>query len=369
MPRAKNTGPGCSANFAGDGLGLSSESESDISSEEEMEQTRSRIGRKAVDSSDSEDEARISRKASNSRRTKSRVAAPFTPTRSSAVPISASTASASDGSSEWDTVEVAYYMCASLRDLAEGKVAPELKLSDNAMAVFDDSPDKRTDTHICGSMSIVDYESTFPVSMHIDVAGTSENTPSKSVTHTGSRGALTIRPKTAYTATDAVGKKIAQGAMALDAKREFLTSYPGWNDSNIEEGITYTPNGETALIVPDHPVISYFNMAYQHLGESLITKDAIDPDLGVYKARADDTKECLESLKQNMQKHLQMQNLYNVKFQLSRARGEIGDDGKIAWDDAEEVLDGLSAARSPDALLDAKHKIYVTVKYEFRALP
>ena len=92
----------------------------------------------------------------------------------------------------------------------------------------------------------------------------------------------------------------------------------------------------------------------------------------MYMTSAEDTRACLASLKRTMQDRLKIQNLYNVSFSLSRAHGEVlteGDDaGKIAWDDEEEILDGVQGRTTADVILDAKRTFYATIAYKYRTL-
>lgn len=364
MPREQETGPACATNLVGDGFDFDSSS----SSEDEAPASNGRVSaRRAPSSSDDEPSyrnpaRRVQGRSKSGGRTV-RMHSLSGPTRVSAA---AAAEAAAPSESDWKEVRVMYRLSSSLRELADGNKEALLKLSDKALQIFDDSPDKRSENHICGGMSVVEYDSTFPVSMHLDVNGVKADTPIKSFTSTGSSGAMTIRPKSSF--SDVKGLQIAAGNLDMAEKSAFLRDYKGWNLNNVEQGITFAVNGENAFVEAGHPVISYFNAVLEEDGDDPLTEDDLLPGTNMFMTSAEDTRVCLASLKRTMQQRLQIQNLYNVSFALRRAHGEPDDDGNVAWDDAEEVLDGVQGQKTADALLDTKRTFYATVAYKFRTL-
>ena len=369
MPRNGDNGPACGVNFVGDDLNFDDSS----SSEDEVPLRNSRVSSRANDSSD--EETQYQRKASSSARSVQghsagrasgsvRVHSLSGPSVMSAQAATAA-AAATPLDSEWKEVRVSYRLCASLRELADGEVEPELKLSNNAMQIFDNSDKKRSENHICGGVSIVEYDSSFPASLHIDVDGIKSGA-SKSFTQSGTRGALTIRPRGSF--SDARGIEIAAGNMVKAQKSAFLREYKGWTLNNVDDGITFCKDGVNAMVESNHPIVAYYNAVLADGGDDPIGEGDIIGGTSMFMAKVVDVDECLASLKRTMQESLQIQNLYDVAFKLSRAYGDAGDDGEIAWDDAVEVLDGVQGAKTGDAIMDQKRTLYMTAAFKVRTL-
>jgi hypothetical protein len=269
----------------------------------------------------------------------------------------------------WKTVDVQFYLSASLNELAEGAKAPELKISEHVKNAFGETNGERSKNHICGGISIVDIGSTFPVSLHLDVAGLDSPAPAKCMTADGSSGACTIRPHASF--SHPVGKEIFAGNKAAAENSVFLKAYSGYTLDSVENGITYVEDedGEHALIKKSHPVIGLFNDARHQIGQGPLTEADLLDKTQLYIASAADTRKCLNILKGLMQKRLQIQNLYGVSFKLRRASGEIeeGQD-QPAWNDLAEVGDGIQGQQSRERMLSQQNKLYVTAQYKYKSL-
>lgn len=367
MPR-NDPGPACATNLVGDGFDF------DSSSDEEAPVRKGRIsGRQAAESSSDEEESRSNASA---RRVQGRTGASAQangrsvrvhslsgPTR---VSLHTASAAASPVELEWKEVSVSYRLSASLRELANGTKKPVLKLSDGAMKIFDNSDGKRSENHICGGVTVTDYDSTFPASLHLDVKGIKSGGSTNSFTQTGGSGALTVRPKASF--SDVKGIEIAAGNMEMAQKSKFLHEYKGWNLNNVNNGVTFCADGTNAMIEGDHPIVAYYNAVLEQDGEEPLTEDDLLPGTNMFMAKALDVRECLASLKRTMQENLQIQNLYNVSFELSRAYGKPDDDGNIAWDDSDEIHEGVQGQKTADAILNAPRQFYATVTFKHRTL-
>ena len=327
-----------------------------------------------LSSSSSEDEVQVAsrsrRRKGSERAPKGRVAVQQLDGSKKFVRASAATAAVTPLNDDgWREVEIQYYLCASLNELAEGDKDPVLKLSDKALAFGEKEGAARTVHHICGGMSVTEYDSTFPATLQLDVDGIQTDPPVKRMTHEGSCGALTIRPKSTF--SDPQGLQIASGNSQVADNSTFLKTYAGWNPDNVDNGITYAEDDdgeEQAFVKSGHPVISYFNEARRDAGEGALTDDDLLEGTKLYMASAGDTRKCLAALKKAMSSRLQIQDLYKVQFKLRRARGAIvGDSNQPEWNDATEVGDALSD-KSREVALNQPNKRYLTVKYKYKNL-
>ena len=349
MSRKESGGPACAFDLAGD---------SDSDSEDEVQvRTGRSVGREDAEDRSTASSRRVQGRAAGSMRVHS---------LSGPSPVSAQAASEMvQSDADWNEVRVSYRMCASLRELADGEVDPSLKLAASAMKIFDNS-ENRTENHICGGVRIVEFDSTFPASLHVDVEGLADAGTAKSFTQSGTCGALTMRPRASF--SDARGIEVAAGNMEKAQKSAFLREYKGWNLNNVNKRITFCADGVNAMVESDHPIVAYYNSVLNEAGDDPIGDDDLIEGTTMFMAKVTDVNECLESLKRTMQENLQIQNLYNVSFKLRRAYGEAGDDGEIAWDDAEEVLDGVQSSKTGDAIMDQKRTLYMTAAFKVRTL-
>ncbi len=366
MPREKETGPACATNLVGDGFDFDSSSSSEDDNNGNVSNVR--VSGRRAESSDDESSSRKApaRRVQGRSANEGRSIRMHSLSGTTRVSAAAAAEAVAPSDSDWKQVRISFRLATTLRQLANGESKAELKLSDKAMAIFDDSPDKRSENHICGGMSVVEYDNTFPATLHLDVMGVKADTPVKSFTSTGSSGALTFRPKSSFSGEN--GLKIAAGNVEMAEQSAFLRDYKGWNLNNVEKGITYAANGEQAFVEAGHPVVSYFNAVLEEDGEEPLTERDLIEGTNMFMTSAEDTRVCLASLKRTMQQRLQIQNLYNVSFGLRRAHGELDDEGNVAWDDEEEIFDGLQGRHTGDAILDAKRTFCATIAYKFRTL-
>lgn len=342
----------------------------DTSSDEDHDQS----------SSSSEDEVRVSsrnRRRSSRRTPDSNHEAPsgrvvshnLDGTKKYVRASAAMAAAAPNNENPWKEVEVQYYLCASLNDLESGAKEAVLKLSDRAMA-FGEKDGKRSQNHICGGVHVTEIDSTFPASLQLDVDGMKTDSPIKRMTHEGSSGALTIRPKSSF--SDVEGIQIVTGNSNVADKSAFLRDYANWNPDNVDNGITYAEDedgDEQAFVKQGHPVISYFNEARRDAGQAPLTADELLEGTKLYMASAVDTRKCLAALKKAMSSRLQIQDLYKVQFKLRRARGEIAEGMDApAWNDPTEVGDAVHGQNSREALMKTPYKLYLGVKYKYKSL-
>lgn len=288
---------------------------------------------------------------------------------------------------DWSEVKIAYYLSASMDDFAKGRVEPVMKLSDSAMAIFDESPETRTANHICGGVFVTEVKSDFPSTMHLDVDGVSAAPGTKSVTHEGSRGQFTVSPRMQFSSEN--GVLIAASNERKVEQMKFLQQFPGWNLGNINNGVQEVADSQGnvhALIDKNHPVVAYFNAARAKAKLGDLTDRDLMENTNFYQASPEDARTCMDSLKGSMRNRLQIQNLYDVSFRLRRARATVVDDADAADDDAaaaaegddvvvdrtwispDEVLDGVTRSTAPSHVMNAKHKIYVTAKILYRTL-
>jgi hypothetical protein len=353
--RKPESGPVCAANFVGDDLNFESSSDDD---------TRARVGTR-VDSSSDEEVQRKPVSRSVQARSAGRSVRVHSLSGPTLMNAKAATTVASAVDSDWKEVSVSYRLVASLRELANGDVTPELKLSEKAMGIFDNSEHKRSENHICGGIAVTEYDSTFPVTLHVDVQGI-KSSLANSFTHTGTRGALTIRPRGNFTSSKGIA--VAAGNMEKADKSTFLRDYKNWNLNNIDGGITYCADGVNAMIEFGHPVVEFYNAVLISGGDDPIDENDLLRGTNMFMARVGDVNTCLTSLKKIMQENLQIQNLYGVSFKLSRAYGDSDTNNEIPWDDAAEVLDGVQVSKTSDAILDQKRTIYLKATFKVRTL-
>lgn len=270
----------------------------------------------------------------------------------------------------WNTIEVQYALTASLKELADGTKEPVLKVADHVDNVFGEKAGAgRSKNHICGGMSIVDVGSSFPVTLQLDIEGLKTALPAKSITDTGSAATFTIRPKMSF--SHPVGKEIYAGNKAAAENSPFLQEYKDYTLDNVDSGINYVEDedGEHALIRKTHPVIGLFNDARRQIGKGPLTDDDLLEKTQLYIASASDTRKCLGLLKGLMQEKLQIQNLYDVKFNLRRARGGASaDSNDTAWDSLQEIGDSVKGDQSKARLLSQPNQLHVTVQYKYKSL-
>ena len=269
----------------------------------------------------------------------------------------------------WREVEIQYYLSASLNELAGGDKDPVLKLADKARA-FGEKDGNRSQHHICGGMHVTEFDSTFPVTLNLDVDGIKTDSPVKRMTHEGSCADLMMRPKSTF--SDPQGLQIASGNSQVADSSVFLKEYSGWNPDNVDNGITYAEDDdgeEQAFVKSGHPVISYFNEARRDAGEPALTDQDLLEGTKLYMASAGDTRKCLAALKKAMSSRLQIQDLYKVKFNLSRARGVVAE-GKDhpEWNDVTEVGDTFVTDKAREVRMNQPNNLYVTVKYKYKNL-
>ncbi len=282
----------------------------------------------------------------------------------------------------WNNVTVTYLFRNSLRDLAASPDASIVRISSEANGIFEpmntraetdthDSPapipQKRSSNHLLGGMWITEYHNEFPVSIQMKVDGI-YNTE-RSYTSEGVPGTFTFIKNTSE-----LNVKISLNEGSGNANSPFLKQFPGWNLENIDTGITPLPNGDLSIIVANHPVIGMFNKAKIAKREAPFSLADQGPP-GHFVASKADAEKCLKTIKENMKKHLQLKNLYDISLQLSRAftsTGRVSSAVKTigsetnTWSDGEEIFgEGISRKNGQQALLGEKNSLYVKILYKY----
>ena len=268
-----------------------------------------------------------------------------------------------------ETVRVSYRLCASLNDLKKGKVQARLQLNKEAKNIFDSLENGRSKNHICAGLKVVEYSHNFPCSLQVDVAGLNGVESAKSFTQSGARGAVTLRPNAEF-ADETNGVELTSGNDRAH-QSPFLQKYSGWNLNNVDKGITFASDGINALVEQNHPICEYYNASLKAQGQEPIGQRDLLAGTTLFMCKANDVKDCLESLRNGMTNNLKITDLHDVAFNIKRAYGEANDEGEIAWDDDEEIYDTLADTENPRArsgVMDKKRVLYLTAAFKMRAL-
>ena len=153
----------------------------------------------------------------------------------------------------------------------------------------------------------------------------------------------------------------------------FIRQFPNWNLDNIGTGIVHLDDS-VSLIRADHPVLEIFNQINLGQGKKILNaENQAVPNY--FKADRKSTEEALATVKEKMEKHLKITNLYETKLKFSRAFPNVKSmpvSGKKTtgsnWLDQEEIYDEVKSNRGRTEVTGAVNNLYLTIEYEFRAL-
>ncbi len=280
----------------------------------------------------------------------------------------------------WSATHITFKIAGSLSDFAKKPKKCCNFISKNAKGIFEStkqqqqqqqisskSDDTRTKNHMCIGISLTKVESDFPCSLALNVDGINIPNENKTFTSNGNSGSFIITPNMKHDSQE--GIPLNQKSRDIDSP--FIKNFPGWNLGNIHEGITHM-NTKMSLIAENHPVVVMFNSVRMKRSEEPLNEEN-QPIKGFYNANRKDTEICLQKIKDKMQEHLKIQDLYNMGVSISRAFTEnptpingINEDKKIGtWLDATEIFEGISGPNSQRRIIDEKHNLYVTFKVEY----
>jgi len=289
-----------------------------------------------------------------------------------AVPSSAiSEAVKSQTRNDRKSVMVTYMLRASLNELADGTVAPELKLPEGAKDFFDTGRDAASKHHVLYGAKIMAVKNGFPVAFTVDVADDSNfSVCTKCVTDAGAGRTSTGAHLIAANETSSFGARgmdILRGYGANIDKQKFAQQYPGYNLDNIDSGVQYVSDaaGEQALVRYGHPVAMYFDAILRAQGAVPLTEKDLVKGSRSYIGDANDIKKCMVKLREQLQKNTI--NLYDMKFDISRAFGDFEPGAsKPSFDEWSEVRMSCASDATARAILDQKKILTFSVMYDFR---
>ncbi len=284
----------------------------------------------------------------------------------------------------WNFATVAFRLSSSLRQLASKPENAVIGISPEAIGIFESEDflssnadkDSRSSNHLLGGVTLKGYRNEFPVSLQMNLEGIPNKR--KHYTSDGNPGAFIFLKK-----DKARNIHVSLNEGTGNSNSPFLRNYPGWNLTNIADGINEldaTTNSQLAtLIRADHPIIGMFNKTKISQGEKALTVNDQSP-MGYFTAKRDDATKCLNSLKQTMEKTLQIKNLYKTQIRFTRAfpntinakNSIIETIGQSAnnWMDSEELFDNVSKVESEGKklLLDKKYTLHLDITFKYKNL-
>jgi len=152
----------------------------------------------------------------------------------------------------------------------------------------------------------------------------------------------------------------------LSSEHKFLQFYPGWNAENITNLITKVPNDTTSLVAVGHPILKIYEDTFNETGK---TSDFQLLSGGKYVVMQQDQVDlCVNYIKEELEKHIQMVNLQDLKFEISRAfhdpkltKGESWNDHSVGFEgidvNKKENLKTINAAKEQVGYLIAEFEI------------
>ncbi|KKL03793.1 hypothetical protein LCGC14_2622580, partial [marine sediment metagenome] len=177
----------------------------------------------------------------------------------------------------------------------------------------------------------------------------------------------TFFPKTS---AEDVRLELAQGAGNPDS--EFLKKYPGWNIQNLESGINWLSDGQQALVPRDSPIVELYNDVRER--EGLPVLGAQDEDVtGYFTTKQSEARRCIDLMRSSLHQYLQMSNLYDTKFSISRtytsAPPSASEPRHKMWKDNAEIFDDVPPKQSAQAIRMAEpFSLYVKVLFRYKAV-
>ncbi len=284
----------------------------------------------------------------------------------------------------WNSTHVTFKISGSLNEFAKNSKKCCDSISENAKGIFESTKleqkqensdisngnksdiklKNRTTNHMCVGLSLTKVESSFPCSLALNIEGINIPNESKTFTSDGNSGSFIVTPKMNYNSQEG----IPLNQKCRDTDSPFIKNFPGWNLGNIHEGITHLDK-KMSMISDKHPVVVIFDSIRMSRGESPLNEEN-QPIPGFYHASRKDTEKCLQTIKDKMQKHLKIQDLYKMKVSISRAFTEKissinGIKKNSSWLDATEIYDNINGENAKKREADEKHNLYVTFKVEY----
>lgn len=299
---------------------------------------------------------------------------------------------AEDLRGKWEEVSVTYRFNGSLSKLSTDPALSKVGLRPDVVGVFECSADQSTTTataatsststdeekgakrsshHLLGGMYLTSIRSDFPCSVHMSMEGMSGHR--KSYTSHGAQGVFTVFPKEA-----SGNMRVPLYEASTSADNSFLKKYPGRNLGNIQEGIIELPKKGLSVIDADHPVIGMYNVTRKARNQTELQQHDENPP-GHYTVQTEEATRCVENLRESMEKHLRMLDLYNLKFKFSRAftstpaassasgMSSTGSD-TVPWRDPCEVHDGVESDIGKGKVLTLPRNLYFTVLYKYKVV-
>lgn len=278
------------------------------------------------------------------------------------------------------TVTVLYKIEASPHELANGKT-PRLELPKNTHGVFDDaaSAEKRSTSHVLYNAKMTHFRNEFPFDIGLDVCcGDFQHaSPVGEVLVPGKDGKalktnVLIPANQSSTFSPSAGSNaptVVHGNGESVDQKGFAQQYPGYNMSNLRQGLTTVVDPQTQLkkvLIPyAHPVTKYYNSIRHKQGVRPIDKSDFTPGMQMYAALPEDTDEVLETIEQSLKSGTG--NLHEIHFDLKRLHGSIPAGASApAFDDTEELSCKFAAATSASAAVQQKKMLVVGIQYTFR---
>ncbi len=275
---------------------------------------------------------------------------------------------------EWEEVSVPLFFSASLKDLALNPKLSTKTISEQATEIFErtvrtvdadaasDAPKERTTNHLVGGVFITSFKNDFPCAVSLDIEGVGPTR--RSCTPDGLVSAHTFFPKTS---AESVRLVLADGTGTTHCA--FLTDFPGWNAKNLDEGITNLPDGVNCLVRKDHPIIDIFNESRERLGKSKLGP-AQETMEHYYRCTQKEARRCIETVRQSLDHHLQIKNLYDAKFSISRANTSApvsaSEPRHKRWMDAAEIYDDTRNEKAQTLRIAEPFSLYVKVLFRYK---
>ena len=280
--------------------------------------------------------------------------------------------SETDSTDLWQTVSVTTRFCKSLEELSKNPSLNVVALNQNAKDIFESPGNKgkeRSKNHIIRSVTLTAIKSEQLCTLSMNVSNINPKDANRSFANSGVGGHYVIFPK-----MERYDMQVPLTDPNANVDSPFIRQYPNRNLDNINEGIIHI-NESVSLIHMDHPVLGIFQQiqSNQGKGKELSSENQVVPNF--FKADRKSTEDALKVVKEKMEEHLKITNLYDTKLTFNRAfpnSKSINNSGKKTtgsnWIDEEEIFDGVTTDRGKQQVIGTKNNVYITLEYRYRVV-
>ena len=282
-----------------------------------------------------------------------------------------------DNDDGWNVVTITHRWVGSLLELSKNPEKAFSQIEENSKMIFqakeseDSINSKNSDSnanqqkkshnsHILKEINLKKLRSSFPVTLKLKIDGIDAKDQNHFTSFGGGEaGILTILPREEVLKQN---KKLVEGNK-LSSESRFLKQFKGWNSNNLNNGLSEVKGTQWTLVKKLHPVLEVSKTVEKKLGKKMIGK-AIK---GWYQAPTEHVNVCLDIIRENLDKNLQIKDLNKLRFQISRGfinSNSTSHADSSAWIDKTE-FEGISD-ESVKKAMDEKHKLYVELEFKFK---